>query len=88
MNTDFSHFEARFQAMMDFIDTGIAKTKAGQPVDLSRLDDDIIALCMDVKKAGPDIAREAQPLIADMIARLDDLAAALRDVQDRQGGEG
>ena len=81
MSDNFAEFEARFQGMMDVIDTAIAKTKAGEPVDLSRLDDDIIAICMDVKKAGPDIAQQAQPLIADMIARLDDLAAALKDAQ-------
>jgi hypothetical protein len=56
----------------------------GVMVDLKNLDQDVSSLCTKVLALPPAEARELQPLMADMIAALEELGLALSDYRDRK----
>jgi len=74
---DTPDFKPRFKALAAFITQTQNNVEAGTLGDLSQLDKEVMSLCKDVEAVGGQTAKDAQPMIADMIARLDGLSAAL-----------
>ncbi|MCD8497258.1 MAG: hypothetical protein LRZ85_03740 [Alphaproteobacteria bacterium] len=78
---DASHLESRFQALLHVIDEAQAQAAAGRVMDLSALKTDAERLCAEILKAPPEVARNFQPLIGDMISRLDSLEQTLNTLR-------
>lgn len=84
----FEDFKRRFDALSDYIEKTQAAVSKGVLGDLTTLDNQVLALCKDVESTGGQAAKDAQPLIADMIRQLDDLAAALQAYKAQQEQDG
>ncbi len=70
-------FHRRFDAIIHFLDDLLQRTADGELAPLGSLDHDIDVLCKEVKNSAPEIAREVQPIMAQMIAKLDVLVEEL-----------
>lgn len=70
-------FHQRFDAIIHFLDNLSQLTESGELVPMGKLDHEIDALCKEVKNSAPEIAREMQPVMAQMIAKLDSLVDEL-----------
>ncbi len=78
--------KTRFEGMITFITDSCAQIRADQMVQLGNLDTDVNALCNDVKDLPAEVGQAVRPLMETMIARLDELAQALNEYQDRHTG--
>lgn len=76
-------FHTRFQAMITFLESLLARVDAGELVPLDHLDHDVDTLCKEVESAAPEIAREVQPIMAQMIHKLDELVEALNSYKEQ-----
>jgi len=74
---EFAPFRARFEALAEFISKAEACVKSGSLMEIGALDQEVVKLCQEVKDSSPEIAKQAQPYIADMISALDTLAREL-----------
>lgn len=85
MTTDF---QKRFEELIHFIDESIAEVRGGKMVAMDSLESIVANLCKDIEKADPEIAKNTQPQMAQMITKLDELAQALMEYQiSKQGGD-
>lgn len=72
---------ARFEALIVFLDETNAKTIEGKSIDLKDLDKTVSALCFDTENAPPEVAKNVQPLMASMITKLDELAENIKTLK-------
>lgn len=79
MSKDLAYFNAKFDDMNAFISMLTDKVREDYSVNTGDLDAKVAALCAEIKAAGGSIARDTQPMMSDMIAKLDELAQALED---------
>ena len=86
MNDLNQQLTARFESLTDKIRNAIQQTHMGEAVNLGDLEKNVAKLCTDVSKAGNDTKRAMQQPMAEMIARLDELAHGLKEYQDRLKG--
>ena len=85
MTTDFTK---RFEDLIDFIDASIVEVRGGKMVAMDELESIVAKLCADLEKADAETAKSTQPLMAQMITKLDELAQGLVDFQiEKQGGD-
>jgi hypothetical protein len=56
---------------------------AGIIQDLSFMDKDVASVCNDIVKLKPEEAAEIQPIMADMISRLEGLAQSLQSFKSQ-----
>lgn len=71
----------RLQELTEFIVNAQAQLKNGEVVNLSHLDDEVGQLCDETLKLKPEEAVRVQPIMADMISKLEELGLALKDFQ-------
>ena len=76
--------ETRLTEITAFIIESTEKVEGGEMVDLSGLDDEIASLCERTVALPPEMAQAVQPTMAEMIAQLEKLGAALKNYQDGQ----
>jgi len=72
----------RLQELTSFIEEAHQKLKDGEVVGLSHLDDEVAVLCDKTLKLQPKEAVKVQPIMADMINKLEKLGIALKDYQE------
>lgn len=77
---DRQFFEKQFHDIHRMIDTAIQKADAGEIIALDRLNRDSERLCNQLQNTDPQTAQAIQPLLAQMIAGLDELEVKLRDI--------
>jgi hypothetical protein len=81
-----SEFEERFASMISIIDTALENLQAGKMPDLGTLDSEVAKICRDVEAADPALGQKVQPLMAEMIGKLDKMAQALMEYQQKIEG--
>lgn len=85
--TDAASLTQRLQDLIVFIDEANASMDRDAVPTLNNLDQKVAKLCMDVEQSPPVIAKQIQPLMAQMITKLDELALKLQDFQTRTKSE-
>ena len=63
------------------ISDAIAKMDNGQLPNMQEIDRDVVALCGAIEGAPPEIARQTEPGLREMISMLEDLAGRIQDFQ-------
>lgn len=86
MDPRLEEFNERFTALIGVIDNALAAIEGGTMPDLGTLDSDVAALCREVEKADAALAQGVQPLMAEMIGKLDQLAQGLMEYQQKTEG--
>ena len=76
--------QARFDHLIAFIEQATTETAEGKTSDLSDLDKQVTDICAEVQEAKPDIAKDLQPSMAQLISKLDTLEQALRASQEKK----
>lgn len=56
---------------------------AGVVKDLSSMDQEVSKICAEIVKLSPEDAAQVQPVMADMISRLEGLAQSLQDFKSQ-----
>ncbi len=83
------NYEERFHELTVFVEEALVKVRNDEMPDLSQLDGRVAGLCADIEAAEPQVQSYVQPLMATMIGRLDELATALNEYQQKlQSGQG
>lgn len=72
----------RLQELSEFIENAHQQLKDGEVVNLSHLDDEVGELCDQTLRLPPKEATKVQPVMADMINKLEKLSVALKDFQE------
>lgn len=67
--------------MGGFIDKAHAALQKGKVVGLSHLDNEVAELCAQAIKLPPEQAKTVQPIMADVISKLETLALSLQSFQ-------
>ncbi len=74
--------ETRLKAQIDIIEQALIDINHGDVGDLEGLDDEVESICDDIKKLPHDIAQSTEPLMLEMIGKLEKLAVVLQEHQD------
>ncbi len=74
-------YEERFQELTGFVEDALTKVKGDEMPDLSNLDERVSGLCSDIESADDETTARVQPMMAEMIGKLDELALALTEYQ-------
>ena len=77
----------RFDELLAFIDQANSTVLNGKMPDLGNVDKKVALLCKDIEGADPEIAKQTQPMMAQMITKLDELAQSLNEYQAQKSGE-
>lgn len=84
---DKESFRNRFDELIAFIDQANNAVLDGKMPDLGNVDKKVALLCRDIESANPEIAKQTQPMMAQMIVKLDALAQSLNEYQAAKSGE-
>lgn len=71
----------RLQELVSFIENAQEQLSGGQVVNLSHLDDEVAEICEHTLQLKPEEAAQIQPVMADMITKLEELGIALQQFQ-------
>ncbi len=71
--------QEQIENMILLVEGADRKVREGVIVDMNSLESDVAALCARVTQSDPVLARAVQPLMADLITRLDQLVVSLDD---------
>ncbi len=74
----------RFEDLIEYINKANEDVLNNRIRKLADLDQTVTTLCHDVEAAEPVVAKDIQPLMAEMISKLDELAQNLTEFQQRQ----
>ncbi len=74
----------QLEKLIETIELASIKVSEGYVIELPTLQAEVEALCARVIKAEPHDARSMQPLMADLISRLDELAEHLEDFKSKK----
>lgn len=81
--SDVQDISIRMQDLIHFIEDASESVRSGVMTDLQGLDEEVASLCDRTISLPPEQALEVQPLMAEMISRLEDLGRALKEFQDQ-----
>ena len=73
---------ARLNELTDFIEEAQAKLESGEVMNMAHLDDEIAALCDQTVALPPQEAAQIQPIMGNMISKLEQLGISLKEFQD------
>lgn len=79
--------ERDLRKQIGIIGEAITRVRAGVLMNISDVEQEVARLCMDINKLPPGEAQTLESSMAEMIGKLEDLAAALSDFQEK-GGHG
>lgn len=85
--SDADTLKKRFEDLIKFITESTDMVQNNAMPELGDLDANVTALCKDVEGADPEVAKEIQPLMGEMITKLDTLENELKSFHDRTGGK-
>ncbi len=75
--------EKRFEDLIRRLEDASMEVNSGRLGDFETLNRDIADISLDVQKSPPETARALQPQMGKVIARLDELAAAILAYKNR-----
>jgi division protein CdvB (Snf7/Vps24/ESCRT-III family) len=70
-----------------FIEEAQIKLGDGEVVNLSHLDDEVETICQEIIRLPAAEAQAVQPVMADMIGKLETLGLSLQEFQKKLKGE-
>lgn len=73
----------RLEEITETINKAQADVSAGIVQDLSFMDEEVASICGDILKLKPEDAAAVQPIMADMISRLEGLAQSLQSFKEQ-----
>lgn len=73
----------KMQQLGEFISDAEESVRAGKLIDLTSLDGEVTTICQKATSLPPAQAAEIQPAMADLIGRLERLAAALAEYKQK-----
>lgn len=73
----------RLTQMTETIDEAQNDVAAGIVKDLTHMDREMAQICDDIVKLSPEDAAQVQPIMADMISRLETLAGSLQSFKEQ-----
>ncbi len=71
----------KLEQIILFIEEAQKKLQEGEVINLSHLDGEVEALCQQTLQLPPSDAIEVQPIMGNMITKLEELGVALKDFQ-------
>lgn len=71
----------KLEAITNFIEQAQIKLQQGEVIDLTHLDGEVAQLCNDTLQLPPADAQRIQPIMGNMISKLEELGTALQDFQ-------
>ena len=71
----------RMNELNTFIDDAYQKLQKGEVANLTRLDNEVALLCEQTLKLAPTEAVKVQPVMGDMISKLESFSVSLKDFQ-------
>ncbi len=71
----------RLQELSSFIESAQQQLQKGEVVNLSHVDAEVAQLCDQTLKLKAEEAVQIQPVMAEMISKLEELGVALKDFQ-------
>ena len=71
----------KLKGLISFIENAQEELKGGKVVDLSHLDGEVARICEDTLRLKPEEANNVQPIMAEMISKLETLGIALQEFQ-------
>ena len=74
----------RLQDLIRFIDESHISMDNGSVPPIKNIEAQVVQICVEAEKSPPEIAKQAQPLIAQMITRLDELAVKLQSFTEQK----
>lgn len=77
-----AQIETRMRDLTVFISQSAQQVRGGKMVSLHHLDDEVASLCDAALALPPAEAGQVQPVMAEMIGQLEDLANALKEYRD------
>ncbi len=86
MTSNAEELQSRLNNMIDFVIQATDQVESGTLANLGSLDKDVSQLCSDIESAAPEVAQAVSGKMAEMVSKLEDLARALKDYQDRSQG--
>lgn len=72
---------AELNRLSAFIEEAQVKLGDGEIVNLSHLDSEVETICQEIVKLPPKQAQDVQPVMADMISKLETLGISLQEFQ-------
>ncbi|MEM6781597.1 MAG: hypothetical protein AAF569_07015 [Pseudomonadota bacterium] len=81
MSDNPQDIKTRMQELTSFVVQANDTINAGQMVDLQGLDDEVASLCDRTLALPPQQAADIQPLMAEMISKLEELGRSLETFQ-------
>lgn len=73
----------RLEEIVVTINTAHDDISSGVVKDLSSMDQEVTKICADIVKLEPTDATQVQPIMADMISRLEGLAQSLQSFKSQ-----
>lgn len=80
--SDANKIAARLQELTSFIEDARNKLSNGEIIKIAHLDGEIAQICNQTLSLPPKEAVQVQPIMANMISRLEELGLALKDFQN------
>lgn len=78
---------SKLENLTHFIEDAKTKLQGGEVVHLSHLDGEVEQLCQQTLKLPPAEAMRVQPIMGNMISKLEELGLALKDFQTSLKGQ-
>lgn len=78
----------RMNELTQFVSQSNDIIKGGQMVDLTGLDDEVASLCDRTVALHPQEAMQVQPVMAELISKLEELGRTLQQFQNNLGSQG
>lgn len=73
----------RLSELIAFVEQASQDVQAGKIPNLHNIESEVAVLCKRVETSTPDIARQVQPLMGEMIGKLDQLAQELTEYKQQ-----
>lgn len=73
----------RMKEINQFIDNAQTSLKNGRVINLSHLDDEVGQLCEQTLSLPPVEAKAVQPVMAELIGKLENLSLSLQSFQEK-----
>lgn len=74
--------KTQLEDLIALVDHADSQIQQGIIIDITDLENQVVEICNNITNGNPAIARELQPFIADLIARLDNLAGNLENFKN------
>ena len=80
--------EKSLRRQIGIIGEAVTRVQAGIIMNIDEVERQVAHVCSEISALPPEEAQKLESIMAEMIGRLEDLAAALSEFQNRNGVDG